>query len=129
MAGAETSIKQAIQEMAKVGAPELLEGTVISESPLQIQIANDSKLIISEAITVVPRHLTEYKTTLDIKFSGDTALDSTTTVNSLHSHKLENFNIFNAELAVHNELKRGEKVHVLAINHGKKFYVMDRVKE
>ena len=92
MAGTETSIKQAIQRMAKVGAPELLEGTVISESPLQLQIANDSKLIISEAISIVPRHLTEYKTTLDIKFSGDTVLDSTTEVNSLHSHKLKDFN-------------------------------------
>ncbi len=128
MAGTETSIKQAIQRMAKFGAPELLEGTVISESPLQIQIANDSKLIISEAITIVPRHLTKYKTTLDIKFSGDTVLDSTTEVNSLHTHKLKDFNIFNAELTVHNELKKGEKVHVLALNHGKKFYVMDRVK-
>ena len=128
MAGTETSIKQAIQRMAKVGAPELLEGTVISESPLQIQIANDSKLIISEAISIVPRHLTEYKTTLDIKFSGDTVLDSTTEANSLHSHKLKDFNIFNAELTVHNELKKGEKVHVLALNSGKKFYVLDRVK-
>ena len=128
MAGTETSIKQAIQRMAKVGAPELLEGTVISESPLQIQIANDSKLIISEAISIVPRHLTEYKTTLDIKFSGDTVLDSTTEVNSLHSHKMKDFNIFNAELTVHNELKKGEKVHVLALNSGKKFYVLDRVK-
>ncbi len=55
-------------------------------------------------------------------------LDSTTEVNSLHSHKLKDFNIFNAELTVHNELKKGEKVHVLALNSGKKFYVLDRVK-
>ncbi len=55
-------------------------------------------------------------------------MDSTTEVNSLHSHKLKDFNIFNAELTVHNELKKGEKVHVLALNSGKKFYVLDRVK-
>ncbi len=128
MLGNATSLKEAIQRMAKVGVPELLEGTVISEKPLKIQIANDSKLIISEAITVVPRHLTEYKTTLDISFSGDTTLNSTTEVNSMHSHRLKDFNIFNAELTVHNELKKGERVHILALNNGKKFYVMDRVK-
>lgn len=128
MLGNATSLKEAIHGIAKVGAPELLEGTVISEKPLQIQISNDSKLVISEAITVVPRHLTEYKTTLDIRFSGDTVLNGTTEVNSMHSHKLKDFNIFNAELTVHNELKKGERVHILALNHGKKFYVMDRVK-
>ena len=55
------SLKNIFQGMVR-GYAELMQGTVISVSPLKIQMANDEKLIINERITVVPRHLSDYKT-------------------------------------------------------------------
>ena len=59
--GNETSLKQIFQGLVVEGI-EFLQGTVISASPLKIQIANDEKLIINERITIVPWHLTDYTT-------------------------------------------------------------------
>ena len=55
------SLKSIFQGMVR-GYAELMQGTVISVSPLKIQMANDEKLIINERITVIPRHLSDYKT-------------------------------------------------------------------
>ena len=57
-----TSVKQLFQEMSKGNIVEVLQGVVISENPLKIQMINDEKLIIGANITYVPRHLTDYKT-------------------------------------------------------------------
>ena len=59
--GNETSLKQLFQSMIP-GGPELMEGKVIQINPLKIQMTNDEKLIINERITIVPWHLTDYKT-------------------------------------------------------------------
>lgn len=123
--GNETSLKQIFQSMSVSGI-EFLQGTVISASPLKIQITNDEKLIINERITIVPWHLTDYTTQATFTVGGG-ALDSETNVVSAHSHKLITYTLTKGTLTVHNALKVGEKVHVLSLNNGKKYYVLDRV--
>ncbi|MCC8136401.1 MAG: DUF2577 domain-containing protein [Ruminococcus sp.] len=98
----ETSLKGIIQGMMSDSA-ELMQGTVISESPVKIQMANDEKLIINERIAVIPRHLSDY--TSEAAFDGEDPLP----------------------LTVYNGLKTGEKVYVLSLNRGKLYYVLDRV--
>ena len=76
-----TSIKGAIQEI--IGSDtDLIQGTVISVSPMKVQAAGDSKLIVSAMSLVVPSRLS---------------------------------------------LGLGDSVHMLVLNKGKKFYVLDRV--
>lgn len=118
-----TSIKQLFQGMVGNGA-EVLQGTVKSTSPLKIQIANDEKLVIGPNITYVPRHLTDYDTEVTVEWrtenegggSGYAAFSS-------HSHAIQG----RKAIRVHNALKVGDVVHVLAFNHGKQYYVLDRV--
>lgn len=118
-----TSIKQLFQGMVGEGA-EVLQGIVKSVSPLKIQIVNDEKLTIGPNITYVPRHLTDYDTEVTVHWrtesasggSGDAAYAS-------HDHAIEG----RKAIRVHNALKVGEKVHVLSFNHGKQYYVLDRV--
>lgn len=105
--GTETSLKQLFQSMIP-GGDELMEGTVIETKPLKIQMTNDEQLIINERITVVPWHLTDYTTKATLLGACDTPHVQST-------------------LTVHNALRKGEKVHILALNHGKLYYILDRV--
>jgi hypothetical protein len=133
--GNETSIKQLFQRMIPDG-DEIMEGTVIQPSPLKIQMTNDEKLIINERITIVPWHLTDYTTTADI-LKDEGTLDSQTLQDGghgghmggdgTHINHLDTFNLHKGTINVYNALKKGEKVHVLSLNHGKLYYVLDRV--
>lgn len=118
-----TSLKQLFQGMAGNGA-EVLQGIVKSVGPLKIQIVNDEKLTIGPNITYIPRHLTDYSTEVTVSWqtenasggSGDAAYAS-------HSHAITG----RKTITVHNALKVGDRVHVLSFNHGKQYYVLDRV--
>ena len=105
-----------------------LQGTVISISPLRIQAVNDSKLIINASLLIVPKHLTTYEVYVDIE-AADGILDSDTKLagDPSHSHKLDTFTLTKGKLTVYNALKLGEKVHLLSLNNGKKYYILDRV--
>ncbi len=143
MANEWKSIKELLQGMIPKDT-EIMQGTVISTSPLKIQMANDEKLIINERITVVPWHLTDYTTKIDIE-KRDGTIDSLThvdgehhhmypaspphgpTTETKHQHALETYNIYKATIKVYNALKLGDLVYVLSMNNGKLYYVLDRV--
>lgn len=118
-----TSLKQLFQGMAGNGV-EVLQGIVKSVGPLKIQIVNDEKLTIGPNITYIPRHLTDYSTEVTVSWrtenasggSGDAAYAS-------HNHAITG----RKAITVHNALKVGDRVHVLSFNHGKQYYVLDRV--
>ena len=98
--GNETSLKQLFQSMIP-GGPELMEGKVIQINPLKIQMTNDEKLIINERITIVPWHLTDYKTRATYR-KMDGTLDSWTKndgshadpIGGTHVHHGEDFNLY-----------------------------------
>lgn len=131
--GGQTSLKQLFQGMVP-GGPELMQGKVISESPLKIQMDGDDKLIINERVAIVPWHLTDYTTKATYR-KMDGTLDSWTKndgshadpVGGTHVHHGEDFNLYKGVIKVHNALKIGDKVHVLALNGGKVYYILDRV--
>lgn len=117
------SIKGAFQNMIPVDV-ELLQGTVISTSPLQIQAANDEKLIIGPSNLFIPRCLTDYTTEVTVDWrtenraggAGDPAFAS-------HNHDITG----RKSIKVHNALKVGEKVHMVSFAHGKQYYALERV--
>lgn len=61
----------------------VIQGVVKSASPLKIQVTNDEKLTLNENSLIVPRHLSDYTTTVDI--SGGTVSGSTSSDGS-HDH-------------------------------------------
>ena len=129
-----TSIKEMFQGMIP-DSMGVVRGKVVSAAPLKIQVVNDDKLILSENLICVPRHLSDYTTTCDLML-GKGSLDSQTKNDGEHGghvsgtganqHALATFNIFNATLKVHNALKLGDTVYLLSFNEGKKYYVLDR---
>jgi hypothetical protein len=128
--GDPTSIKQIIQSLMADNINIIL-GRVTQESPLQITAINDAKLILNEKTAVIPRHLTDYTTNCDITLSGGT-IDGTTTTNDgefPHNHSLKTLNIYNAAIKIHNALRKGDLLYILSYNHGKKYFVLDRVAE
>lgn len=111
-----TSLKQLIQGMTGDGVA-VIQGKVLQASPLKIQAVNDEKLIISQNSLFVPRHLTDYTTTCYIASSGSHGGHNSG--NGAHTHS--------ASITIYNALKAGEVVHLLSFNHGKQYYVLDRV--
>jgi len=119
-----TSLKQLIQEMTPE-AMEIIQGRVVSASPLKIQAINDDKLILTENIICLPRHLSTYKTTVDISL-GSGAINSVTGSDNGHTHSLVTYAITGASMTVYNGLKAGDTVYILSFNHRKKYYILDR---
>ena len=148
MAEESKSLKGIFQGMMPANA-EIMQGNVISVSPLKIQMVNDEKLIINERITVVPRHLSDYTTEATFTVGKGTLTSVTTTsgshqhsggthgghdggngshehVGGTHSHPLSTYTLDHGTLTVWNALKVGEMVYVLSLNNGKLYYVLDR---
>ena len=118
-----TSLKQLIQGMTSSGI-EVLQGIVKSASPLKIQIVNDEKLIIGPNITYVPWHLTDYTTEVTVEWETDNASGgSGEAAYAAHRYAISG----RKKITVHNALRTGEKVHVLSFNHGKQYFVLDKV--
>ena len=111
-----TSLKQLIQGMTEAGIT-VIQGKVVAASPLKIQAVNDEKLTISQNSLFIPRHLTDYTTSCAIGTSGSHGGHNSG--NGAHGH--------NASITIYNALKVGETVHLLSFNHGKQYYVLDRV--
>lgn len=147
-----TSLKQLFQQMVPE-AVEVLRGTVISANPLKIQVENDDKLVLTQNIICLPRHLSTYTTTIDIQLgkgtinsvtrsgqgahphgssgehgghTGGTGAHGHPETEGAHVHNVATFNIYGATMTVYNGLKTGEKVFILSFNHGKKYYIFDR---
>ena len=116
MGGTGTSLKELFQGMIPDSC-SLLQGTVISVSPLKIQIANDAKWVIGAAATIIPKHLTDYTVKVTIPSSGG---HSQYTGSGIHSHQ-------EVTMTVYNGLKPGDRLHLLAVQNSKKFIALGRV--
>ena len=104
-----TSLKQMLQGMTG-GEVTVIQGRVVSASPLRVQAVNDEKLTVFQNSLFVPRHLTDHpaEITFDRPAGGEGGIAGRWAV------------------TVHNALKAGETVHLLSLNHGKQYYVLDR---
>ena len=121
-------------------------GTVISISPLKVQLA--SNLILTDKFLKVPKSLTDYTMQVSMNWStdsanidhthnvdysdkytalGDTENKSTVTkqMNSkaTHSHSV----VGTKEITIHNSLKIGDKVYLAMCQGGQDFIIIDKV--
>ena len=132
-----TGIKQLFQQMIPDG-PSVKEGIVTSTSPLSVTLKNDAKMILSANSLIVPRNLTDYQVEVDLETAlgslvSETKIDGKHTHDELtgeddgeHSHKLKTFSVRDGVLMIHNALKKGDTVYLLAFNNGKQYYILDR---
>lgn len=144
-----TGLKELIQFIMPE-APGVIEGTVTCASPLQITLANDSKMILGKNSLVVPRHLTDYQVKVDMAKMDGTLVSKTTTDGGEHEHdggshdghesgngehnheggkhvhSLSTFSLTSGIMTVYNHLKKGDMVYLLQFNNGKKYYILDR---
>ena len=103
---------------------DLRYGTVISTSPLKVQVTN--QFTIPSSLLIVPQHLTDY--TVGVSFSwntesksgggGDAAFAS-------HDHAVVSSN--NRVMTIHNGLKVGDKVALLRKQGGQSYFILDRI--
>ena len=145
-------IKQAAVNAVDANKPvNVVFGTVISTSPLQIQI--EQKLTLGKDQLVVAKHLTNYSTTMNVymdtnsktvsfNFSHEHNVNLDTDEKENHKHKVSgntsnktleeskthNHNIsgdFN--VVIKNGLLVGEKVILARMQEGQKYIVLDRI--
>jgi hypothetical protein len=102
---------------------DLRYGTVVSVTPLKIQVTN--VFTLPESLLVVPQHLTEYEleiTPIDWLTEdrsgggGDASFAS-------HNHAISG----KKKIKVHNALKVGDKVALLRKQGGQSYFVLDRI--
>ena len=114
-----TSIKQLFQSMTG-GETALIIGTVSKASPLEITADGDEKHIISEELLVIPEHLTDHETEITITEDYDWKTEEA----SSHRHKIIQEK---KKVMIHGKLKKGDEVALLALAHGKHYFVLDRM--
>lgn len=116
---------------------DLRYGTVVSTSPLKVQITN--VMTIPSSLLIVPQHLTNYKVECTITqpsqdVSGTTEkstelMDEEEPI-SKHTHE---FSITMGEqtskstVTIHNALKIGDKVALLRKQGGQSYFILDRI--
>ena len=120
--GAGTSLKQLIQGMAGDGL-QLIQGVVESTEPLKIKATNDDKLTVGPGNVIVPWQLTDFKTEVTVDWlTENRSGGSSAAAFASHNHAIQG----RKKIIVHNALRKGDTVHLLALNHGKLYFVLDR---
>ena len=113
-------IKQiAMEAVDNSKIPDLRFGTVISESPLKVQVTN--QFIIPSSMLIVPQHLTDYEVEITTSGYGWETKD-----NLGHTHGID---INKLKMKIHNKLKSGDKVALLRKQGGQSYFILDRLVE
>lgn len=121
-------IKQAARDVTSSGNPvEMFEAVVVSAPPsLSIKLKGNDGLIIPKELIVVAELLTKHKRR--VKLSSKNIKDEETLQGlAPHQHDLTSIVLDDAELEFLNELAAGEKVMVIRLSGGQKYWICDRI--
>ena len=92
---------------------DLRVGTVMSTSPLKIQVTN--QFVIPESMLIIPEHLTDHEVQVTINWTTENAESHTHPVNGKKT------------MVIHGALKSGDKVALLRNRGGQSYLILDRV--
>ena len=107
-------LKQLIGEFNSSSMPtEILLGTIVSLSPIQVHIDGNSEYYPSRAF-VIPEHLTDRE--IEVEYEG---------TNTAMGEGLS----FTGKMTIKNGLKEGDSVLLVQCQGGQKLVVLDRVPE
>lgn len=128
------TLKAIAAQVNEDGKPTgIVFGTVIAETPLQIQI--NQSLIIDEDFLVLTHNVMDHYVDITVSHYtvNDAFLDTTHAhphagVNSFDSHHMHEYS-GRKKIMIHYGLKSGEKVLMIRDQGGQKYIVLDRVTE
>jgi len=106
---------------------DLRFGTVISISPLKVQVTN--QFILPESILIVPEHLTDYEIEVTVKdsYGWDTKNRSGGSGEAAFSSHNHGIAFDRKKIFVHGALKVGDKVALMRKQGGQFYYILDRL--
>ena len=129
--------RAAVEVMDARQMSDLRFGTVVSTSPLKVQVT--SQFTIPESMLVVPQHLTNHSisctiTQADQSGSGTTGKSLSLTNESepvkSHTHsfsvKMEG-GTSTSSVTFHNALRKNDRVALLRAQGGQMYYILDRI--
>lgn len=110
-----TTLRETIAEIVKnyieSSSPStFLYGTVVSESPLKIQVDSNKKLTLTSDFLVITRNVQDYDVDMTFSMSTDGG-DGITSKNPMK---------------IHNKLKSGDKVILIRQQGGQKYLVAEK---
>ena len=108
------AIEQGINNAALVG---LLEGEVVSSSPLKVKLKKNAKLVIPKELLVVPESLTNR--TINCSVSASYVSTSTEDFSNVSSNSVN--------ITINNALKIGDKVMLISFEGKQKYFILDRI--
>jgi hypothetical protein len=116
-------MKRASKEVYANEQPtDLRFGTVVSESPLKVQITN--LFTIPQSMLVVPKHLTDYEVEVTVDWTTESKSGGSDDSSfASHNHEIVGKN----KMKIHNALKNGDKVALIRKHGGQSFYILDRI--
>lgn len=114
-------------EAVRAGGPlEFIEAEVYSAPPsIKLKLKGNDKLIIPSAFIRIPEHLTRHKRVANIS-SSYVSESMTSAGDPSHTHNIRSVSLKNAEIEFIDELKKGDKVMVAAVQGGQSFFIIDR---
>lgn len=92
---------------------DLRVGTVMSTSPLKIQVTN--QFVIPESMLIIPEHLTDHEVQVTINWTTENV--------ESHTHPVKG----KKTMVIHGALKSGDKVALLRNRGGQSYLILDRV--
>ncbi len=105
----ETSLRELLQKASGIRTAAVVTGKVTNASPIEITADNDAKLVLTDDDLFIPRHLTDYS--VSIHLSGT----------------IGGYSIGTHSGTIHNALKKGDEVYLLAFDNGSQYFVLDKV--
>lgn len=125
-------IKRASLDAVENNKPsDLRFGTVISTSPLKVQVTN--QFVIPESLLIVPEKLTSYQISVTMDWSttpyththtiDDTYTGGGSASSDTHTHST----VGTKSITIHNELKVGDKVALMRKAGGQSYFILDRI--
>ncbi len=116
-------LKKIVLDVNEASKPvNVVFGTVVSDSPLKIQISQ--KLTLNKKQLVLTRNVTDYKVFMTVNHKTENkGCGSSYSAFSSHNHDYKG----TKEFLIHNNLKTGDKVLMIRMQEGQKYIVIDRV--
>ena len=101
---------------------DLRYGTVVSASPLKVQVTN--QFTIPSSMLVVPQHLTKYTLSVSMDWTtGNSSGGSGDSAFASHNHSVNG----TKTITINNALKTGDKVALLRQAGGQSYFILDRI--
>ena len=114
--------KASMDAMDNAQMCDLRFGTVVSTSPLKVQITN--QFTLPSSLLIVPQHLTNYSVAVAVNWNTeDTSGGSGEDSFASHNHGVAG----TKTMAIYNALKVGDKVALLRKTGGQSYFILDRI--